>query len=439
MRNSWTIGKKLAFGFGTVIVLMIALVALSFTGVGGIVGNAQKVIYGNQLDSIMAQREIDHLNWANQVNALFTDEKIASLSVQTDPTQCAFGKWYYGPERQEAEKTIPNLAEVLREIDLPHKHLHESAIKIGSCFIKADVNLNAELKQRKADHLVWTNKVKDVFLDDTKTQTEVQTDPHKCAFGQWYYSDAVAEHRRADAEFNRVCAEIEGPHNELHAGAVQINRLLAEGKRADAQKYFIEQVGPKAEHTCTAIDKLIAWNDKRVAGMAQAKNIFATETAEHLKTVRALLQKARETVKGGIITQEAMLSSAQATKRNVGLIGSVGIVLGAVLAIFIARGIVRALKRIIQTLAEGGQQVSSASTQVSAASQSLAEGATEQAAGLEETSSSLEEMSSMTKKNADNAAQANTLASQARKAAEEGAHSMERMNKAIIDIQKSCR
>ena len=53
--------------------------------------------------------------------------------------------------------------------------------------------------------------------------------------------------------------------------------------------------------------------------------------------------------------------------------------------------------------------------QVSAASQSLAEGATEQAAGLEETSSSLEEMASMTKKNAENAQEANSLASEPRR------------------------
>ena len=46
-------------------------------------------------------------------------------------------------------------------------------------------------------------------------------------------------------------------------------------------------------------------------------------------------------------------------------------------------------------------------------------------------------MSSMTKKNADNAAQANTLATEARKAADNGSQAMGRMNTAITDIQKS--
>jgi methyl-accepting chemotaxis protein len=118
-------------------------------------------------------------------------------------------------------------------------------------------------------------------------------------------------------------------------------------------------------------------------------------------------------------------------------VGVAAVVIGATLAFFISRGIITALKRVINALNEGAEQVASASGQVSSASQSLAEGSTEQAAGLEETSSSLEEMSSMTKQNADNAQQANTLASEARKAADNGTESMARMNGAIEEIQKS--
>ncbi|MHC4639607.1 MAG: methyl-accepting chemotaxis protein [Planctomycetota bacterium] len=118
-------------------------------------------------------------------------------------------------------------------------------------------------------------------------------------------------------------------------------------------------------------------------------------------------------------------------------IGVAAVVIGSVLAFFISRGVITALKRIIDGLTEGSEQVASASGQVSSASQSLAEGATEQAAGLEETSSSLEEMASMTKQNADNAQQANTLATEARKAADTGTESMGRMSTAINDIQKS--
>jgi len=116
---------------------------------------------------------------------------------------------------------------------------------------------------------------------------------------------------------------------------------------------------------------------------------------------------------------------------------SLTILLAVVISFLVSRSVVNPVNRIIGALTEGADQVSSASGQVSSASQSLAEGSTEQAAGLEETSSSLEEMASMTKQNADNAQQANTLAAEARKAADTGTESMTRMNTAINDIQKS--
>ncbi len=127
----------------------------------------------------------------------------------------------------------------------------------------------------------------------------------------------------------------------------------------------------------------------------------------------------------------------KASNIMLGAILSLALLSASLIWFFVARGIAGRINRIVANLSEGSEQVSSASIQLSSASQSLAEGATEQAAGLEETSSSLEEMSSMTKQNADNAHQANTLASEARKAAHTGTESMSRMNQAIKDIQKS--
>jgi methyl-accepting chemotaxis protein len=86
-----------------------------------------------------------------------------------------------------------------------------------------------------------------------------------------------------------------------------------------------------------------------------------------------------------------------------------GVLLLGGLGFLISRSINNSLRRSIDGLIEGADQVVAASGQVSSAGQQLAEGASEQAASIEETSSSLEEMSSMTKQNADNAKQANNL------------------------------
>ena len=118
------------------------------------------------------------------------------------------------------------------------------------------------------------------------------------------------------------------------------------------------------------------------------------------------------------------------------VVGGAAMVLGSWLCFVIARGITRTLRRVVDTLTEGGVQVAAGSSQVSAAAQSLAEGSSEQAASLEETSSSLEEMAAVTQQNADNAQQANALALEARDTTDAGTAVMEMMLSAIQDIQR---
>ncbi|MHC4532962.1 MAG: methyl-accepting chemotaxis protein [Planctomycetota bacterium] len=566
MFKNMTIGKKLAFGFASVLVALGVVVALSFTGVGGIVQNATQVIYGNELDAIMTQKEVDHLNWVAQVNALLTDDNVTKLTVQTDDHKCGFGQWLYGDTRKAAEKQIPALASILKEIEEPHNELHKSAIHIGEEFTQADAALPGILAARQVDHLNWASAIRDTFLEN-KESLNVQVDPTRCALGKWLNtSEAQNAHKNGTVGFkqawdqmvvshsklhdsakhigaeyvqihkglehlllNRLidhknwtqkvseaiikgasdlgvqtdctkcaygkfiaskeCADymdgfpefkeaIEAsaiPHEHLHESAIQISSALSKGAtgkpeaekifqestlvalqkvgdcfhkaivaeqtlgqhHAAAKKIFDETTIPLLHETLGHLNGMKTAAEHAVAGMQKANQIYATETVPNLQKVQSALQKARQMVKDNIMTQDVMLGSAQGTKRNVGIVGVIGVAIGAVLAFFIARAIIAALKKVINSLNEGSEQVSSASGQVSSASQSLAEGSTEQAAGLEETSSSLEEMASMTKQNADNAQQANTLASEARKAADTGTEAMQRMSDAINDIQKS--
>jgi len=108
--------------------------------------------------------------------------------------------------------------------------------------------------------------------------------------------------------------------------------------------------------------------------------------------------------------------------------------LGVFLSLYSVSSITKPIRRIIEGLNEGAEQVSSASGQVSSAGQSLAEGSAEQAAAIEQTSSSLEEMSSMTKQNADNAGQADSLMSEAKQVVDEANKSMLELTGSIDEI-----
>jgi len=84
-------------------------------------------------------------------------------------------------------------------------------------------------------------------------------------------------------------------------------------------------------------------------------------------------------------------------------------------------------------------EVDAGAGQISDASQSLSQGATESAASLEEISSSVTEIGSQTKANAENASQANILATQTRKSAEVGNEKMVEMMSAMTGIQESSK
>ena len=160
------IAKKFILSFGVVIVIILAVAIWSVNGIGNIVTDADEVINGNKLRAELIQRHVDHLQWAKEVNKLLTDINIDHLTIETDPHKCGFGKWYYGQERQDAEKLIPQLKSVLAEIEKPHKDLHNSALEIGKVFKQADRSLGAFLREKKNDHLLWMLEVKDGAKED---------------------------------------------------------------------------------------------------------------------------------------------------------------------------------------------------------------------------------------------------------------------------------
>jgi len=121
----------------------------------------------------------------------------------------------------------------------------------------------------------------------------------------------------------------------------------------------------------------------------------------------------------------------------ISVISIAALIFSVVTAFFIVRSITGPIRRIIEGLTEGAEEVASASGQVSSAAQSLAEGSSEQAASIEETSSSLEEMSSMTKQNADNSQQANSLMGEAKQVVGTANESMGQLTLSMAEITKA--
>ncbi len=95
------------------------------------------------------------------------------------------------------------------------------------------------------------------------------------------------------------------------------------------------------------------------------------------------------------------------------------------------------LRNLIGGIRRTAEQIAGGSAQVSDSSQALSQGATEQASSLEEITSSVTEMASQTRLNAENAAQANRLANEARQAADRGNAQMLEMTAAMAEISQA--
>ena len=404
-------------------------------------------IADSALPGIIADREIDHLNWADAIRDCFLTN-CDSVKVETDPTQCALGKWLRTEQARDAyEHGNDKFKKAYDSMLASHRKLHESAVHIVKTYAPVHEGPEQILLNSLLDHKTWVENVTKAIIEG-RSEIGVETDHTKCKYGQFLTSRECAEFEKDFPAFREAVQASKEPHRKLHAAAIGIstaladkangraesekifqgevlpslasvekcfnNAITAEQRLVDdqsaAHKTFEEQTLPLLKETLSDLDGMKVAAETDLRGMNEASDIYAGETLPFLKQTQALLHNVRDKVKSSIMTEEAMLNAAQATKRNVGVVGVLGMVAGIVLAVLIAVGIIRGLKRIINSITEGSEQVSSASAQVSSASQSLAEGASEQAAGLEETSSSLEEMASMTKRNAESAHEANTLA-----------------------------
>jgi methyl-accepting chemotaxis protein len=140
------LSSKLLGGFGLMALIVLTVGFMSWYGSKNNNTITTKMLNHQEISKQLLQREIDHLNWAIKVGQFQRDETITALGVEIDAHNCAFGKWYYGTERQEVETAIPAIKELLGKIAEPHQKLHQSAqelekiLKKGPEFRKDAVN-----------------------------------------------------------------------------------------------------------------------------------------------------------------------------------------------------------------------------------------------------------------------------------------------------------
>ena len=221
--NEMTIGKKNGIGFGLMTLLLFFIGILSITGIGGIVGNAVEVIDGNKIDSMLAQFEVDQLNWTGAVNKLLTDNTVTELTVETDARKSNFGQWLYGQGRGDAEHLIPELAPFFKEMEKVHHELYASGVSVKKNFKQADNQLPGFLAAREADALKWATGINHIFLSNLP-EAVIQTDSRKTPLGKWLYGEGAAKAAKDNPEFAGLIKSLKESHRKLYKSAVAIQQ-----------------------------------------------------------------------------------------------------------------------------------------------------------------------------------------------------------------------
>ena len=125
-RGDMKLGTKL---IGSFLIMALIILAVGFVGWFGI-SKAGKIATDLALSKMLTQREMDHMVWVLKVGDFQRDETMTKLDVEKDEHKCGFGQWYYSEERKKIEADFPEIVALLKQIEEPHRNLHQSAVAL---------------------------------------------------------------------------------------------------------------------------------------------------------------------------------------------------------------------------------------------------------------------------------------------------------------------
>ena len=137
------------------------------------------------------------------------------------------------------------------------------------------------------------------------------------------------------------------------------------------------------------------------------------------------------------IDESEVMASVTELRNNTFILAMIFAIIIIIIAILLGNYITRPIIVAVKSIMESNDQVVSASTEIADSASSLAEGASEQASSVEQVSATVEESTAINTQNASNAREADILAKDAKKSAEDGSLKGEELIDAMKEINSS--
>ena len=126
------IKKKFGITFGLGICILLSTSATGIFLTEKVKNTAEGSLGKSFANASFLERQIAHMQWTSAVENFVAAKKSDGLSVQMDGHKCGFGTWYYGEESKNMLKVMPDLTDLMRQVEEPHLALHKSAQTIAA-------------------------------------------------------------------------------------------------------------------------------------------------------------------------------------------------------------------------------------------------------------------------------------------------------------------
>jgi methyl-accepting chemotaxis protein len=347
------------------------------------------VDFDMDLQHLLADRWIDHLNWMNELSQSILEKRVFAGGV--DPGNCAFGKWFYS-----YQATNDEFAGHLRKWDEPHSQLHESAHQIVTAQKAGDYQTAARVFREKTVpaldelHGVYVatadwiesqaarqEEAQLVYHQETKKHVE-ETQKHLLALKEYF----------RNASDNATLAS-----NELISSSIMIMVILA-----------IAGV---------VIGVLAAWSITRGITRPINKVVEATQT---MNNELAQMEDVVESISNNDLTVEIPESNLEQIGINSN--DEIGILVSAIEDSLAAkdrmsislRKMSTNLNNMVRQLSDNARELVSAATEIASSSEQMSRGAQDQAEQVNQVSSAIEEMTATIVESSKNAGDASDAA-----------------------------
>ncbi len=153
-----TVGKKISLSFGLLFLVIVVLGIFWQLGISNLKKEEEDKSNLIELKEKLREMQVVHYRWVDDLRE--AARKGQKFEGELDHTKCVFGKWYYS-----YKLPYPELEDLYKSLEEPHKKLHQSAVPVIRAIQQGDRAGAERLSfQSRKGNLPELMKVYDPFM-----------------------------------------------------------------------------------------------------------------------------------------------------------------------------------------------------------------------------------------------------------------------------------